>query len=105
MCFVASTPSDFPHRPTTRIYIPKAIPIPKNKEKKRPIDIDIGELLPQPPPFTPSNWVEKGGGLMRIEVYQEGPASWLPSNRHAKPRTFFFGLPSHYTKPSNPHPR
>lgn len=35
VCFVASTPSDFPHRPTTRIYIPKAIPIPKNKEKKK----------------------------------------------------------------------
>lgn len=28
-------PQTFPHRPTTKIYIPKAIPIPKNKEKKK----------------------------------------------------------------------
>lgn len=30
---------------------------------------------------------------MKVKFYQEGLASWLPSNRHAKPWTFFFRAP------------
>lgn len=95
----------FPHRPITRIYIPKGnSPSPRTRKRKKTYRYRYRRT---PAPVTHPSYPPVGlrrRGIDRVRFYQEGPA-FLAAIKSPMPNPGHFlggAFPFPYTKPSKP---